>query len=115
MEAEQDWQLWDYAARATEFYGEAPEFIRRHVIILSPRAKAVQQVFPVKPEAIEQHKFGSSATWFDMERDEQRMLVQVAMNKTQCINKYGKCDKWDACHVLFRDENKFDTLFDKKE
>ena len=115
VEAEQDWQLWDYAARATEYYGEPVQFIRRHLIILSPKAGAHEQVFTISPEAIKQHQTASAFTWADMGRDELRALVDLEMNKTQCINKYGKCSMWDACHVLLRDLTKFNTIMDMKE
>src|SRR3990167_7431440 len=40
-EVETNWQLWDYAWRASQYYGEPVEWIRRHLIGFSPTARGV--------------------------------------------------------------------------
>lgn len=114
-EVEQDWQLWDYLWRATELYGEPVRYMRRHLIILSPKAQAHHRIFTVTPEAVEQQGKASTITWLDMERDVDRPLDELAMNRTQCINRYGKCEFFKACHELSRDESKFEVSMDRKE
>ena len=115
VEVEQDWQLWDYAWRVGDFYGEAVKYMRRHLIILSPRASSFHQLFTITPEAVTQWFESAKIWWARMAIDKNKPLKELAMNQTQCINKYGKCSFYEACHTLLRDESKMETLYDRKE
>ncbi len=114
VETEQDWQLWDYAWRVSEYYGQTVKYIRRHLIVLSPRANSFHQTFTLTKEAIEQWFKSAQLWWGDMAQDEEAPITGLEMRTPSCIKPW-KCEFFDACHTLFRDESKMGTLYDSKK
>lgn len=113
-ETDLDWQLWDYAWAAGNYYGEPVTWIRRHLTIMSPKAVAFQHPVKIDPKAIEAWADSASQHWDQMAKHDTITFNKLPMNWNECINKYGKCPAYDACHVLLRDESKMGTLYERK-
>lgn len=113
-ETDLSWQLWDYAWRASSYYGEPVTWIRTHLTIMSPKAVAFQHPVKILPEAIEAWAASASQHWDQMAKHDTMAFDKLPMNWNECINKYGKCPAYDACHVLLRDESKMETLYERK-
>ncbi len=111
-----NWQLWDYAWRAQQYYGRPVRWIRIHQIILSPRTKCIMsEPSRIKSENLKAWAENAQKHWDDMLMDDDGEFIQLRQNWRHCLNKYGKCPAYDACHTMLRDESAMETLYQKKE
>jgi len=113
-ETDLDWQLWDYAWRASNYYGESVTWIRRHLTIMSPKAVSFQHPVKIDPANLEAWAQSASQHWDQMAKHDTMAFDKLPMNWHECINRYGKCPAYDACHVLLRDVSKMETLYERK-
>jgi hypothetical protein len=113
-ESEVDWQLWDSAWRAWRYYEQAVAWRRRHLIVLSPQCKAFQHPSPVKYEGLVAWRKTALWAWQQMEKEEAGPVSEVPQRLSACIHpRFGKCEMYDACHVLFRNEKAMQGLYEK--
>jgi len=110
-----NWQLWDYAWRAQNYYGRPVKWIRQHIIILTPKTSCqFSDPAKVKPENLAMWEYNANLHWLDMAEDEGLAFNELHQNWKQCENKYGKCPAYDACHTLCRDEAAMENLYVRK-
>ena len=111
-----NWQLWDYAWRAQSYYGRPVRWIRIHQIILSPRTKCIMsEPSRIKPENLEAWAVNAQLTWDDMLRDDELFFNSLHQNWHHCLNKYGPCRAYQACHSFLRDEKQMESVYVRKE
>lgn len=116
VEVETDWQLRDYAWRASQYYGEPVEWIRRHLIVYSPTSKSFLQLFHLQPAALEQwERSARDWFWYRMKVEEIIAFDKLPQNLRECVGRYGKCPAFAACHDLFRDEKAMESIYKRKE
>ena len=110
-----NWQLWDYAWRAQSYYGRPVRWIRIHQIILSPRTKCIMsEPSRIKPENLKMWELNASITWKDMQSDDQFPFEILRQNWHHCLNKYGPCRAYQACHSFLRDEKQMESVYVRK-
>ena len=111
-----NWQLWDYAWRAQQYYGRPVRWIRIHQIILSPRTKCIMsEPSRIKPENLKAWARNASIIWQDMQSDDQFPFDILRQNTHFCLNKYGPCRAYQACHSFLRDEKQMESVYVRKE
>ncbi len=111
-----NWQLWDYAWRAQSYYGRPVRWIRIHQIILSPRTKCIMsEPSRINPENLEAWAFNAEELWSDMANDDKAPLRGLRQNWHHCLNKYGLCHAYQACHSFLRDEKQMESVYVHKE
>ncbi len=112
-----NWQLWDYAWRAQQYYGRPVRWIRIHQIILSPRTKCIMsEPSRIKPENLEAWAINAQRYWGEMQADdEQNLFAHLRQNWHYCLNKYGPCRAYQACHSFLRDEKQMESVYVRKE
>ncbi len=112
-----NWQLWDYAWRAQSYYDRPVRWIRIHQIILSPRTKCVMsEPSRIKPENLEAWAINAQRYWGEMQADdEQNLFAHLRQNWHYCLNKYGPCHAYQACHSFLRDEKQMASVYVRKE
>ena len=69
----------------------------------------------IKPENLEAWAADADRYWTEMLVDDRLPFNTLRQNWRHCLNKYGKCPAYDACHTLLRDESTMETLYNKKE
>lgn len=110
-----NWQLWDYLWRATQYYGRPARYIRRHLIILSPKARALcSDLIEISPARLEQWAKSATCYWGTMKHHDELSFNELPMNHNQCENRYGRCPAYVACHELLRDEKAMEAFYDRK-
>ena len=111
-----NWQLWDYAWRAQSYYGRPVRWIRIHQIILSPRTKCIMsEPSRIKPENLEAWAVNAEGYWLEMQRDDEMLFEHLQQNWHYCLNKYGPCRAYQACHSFLRDEKQMESVYVRKE
>ncbi|KKN66135.1 hypothetical protein LCGC14_0474250 [marine sediment metagenome] len=111
-----NWQLWDYAWRAQQYYGRPVRWIRIHQIILSPRTKCIMsEPSRIKPENLEAWAVNAERHWSYMAADDHVGLAFLPQNWHHCLNKYGPCRAYQACHSFLRDEKQMESVYVRKE
>ena len=111
-----NWQLWDYAWRAQSYYGRPVRWIRIHQIILSPRTKCVMsEPSRIKPENLEAWAKNAEGYWLEMQRDDEMLFEHLQQNWKYCLNKYGPCRAYQACHSFLRNEKQMESVYVRKE
>jgi hypothetical protein len=120
QEAESDWQLWDYAFRAREYYQQRDGIIvRRHLGVLTPRTKWYTHEVQIKPEVLDRWLLGAGLVWTEINKAKADVAggfaPLLAMNLRECIGRYGKCAFYLACHNLNLDPTKMSALYTEKE
>ncbi|KKK53148.1 hypothetical protein LCGC14_3097680 [marine sediment metagenome] len=111
-----NWQLWDYAWRAQSYYGRPVRWIRIHQIILSPRTKCIMsEPSRINPENLKAWARNASIIWQDMQSDDQFPFDILRQNTHYCLNKYGPCRAYQACHSFLRDEKQMESVYVRKE
>lgn len=115
IESETSWQLWDYAARVYEYYGLEDDgiIIRTHQGVLTPSTKWHTQERIIPAELLKKWSEGRDIKWLRMQEDENR--ENVTMELGSCIDRYGRCEMYDACHTCRLDETKIPAFYTKKE
>ncbi len=113
-EAEVDWQLWDYAYRAREYYQTNDIIVRRHLGVLTPRTKWYTNEFRIKPDVLNRWATGALKTWWEINRQKVEPS-ELLMNLRECIGRYGKCAFYDACHSCNLDPQKMSVFYTEKE
>lgn len=107
-----NWQLWDYAWRAQQYYGRPVRWIRIHQIILSPRVKCIMsEPSRIKPENLDHWLANAELHWGDMVEDDKVPFGALRQSYKQCNNKYGQCPAYEACHSFLRDEKVMEALY----
>ena len=110
-----NWQLWDYAWRAQSYYGRPVRWIRVHQIILSPRTKCIMsEPSRINPENLAEWATNANLHWCDMERDDEVPFNSLRQNYHYCLNKYGPCRAYQACHSFLRDEKQMESVYARK-
>ena len=110
-----NWQLWDYAWRAQSYYGRPVRWIRIHQIILSPRTKCIMsEPSRIKPENLEAWAKNAEKHWGDMDYDNEQAFNELRQNWHYCLNKYGPCRAYQACHSFLRDEKQMESVYVRK-
>ena len=111
-----NWQLWDYAWRAQSYYGRPVRWIRIHQIILSPRTKCIMsEPSRINPENLEAWASTAQLHWDDMAGDDKRQFKNLRQNYHYCLNKYGPCRAYQACHSFLRDEKQMESVYVRKQ
>ena len=112
-----NWQLWDYAWRAQSYYGRPVRWIRIHQIILSPRTKCIMsEPSRIKPENLKNWAYNAQKHWDDMVKDDfEESFSLLHQNWKHCLNKYGQCPAYEACHSFLRDEKAMESVYVRKE
>ena len=111
-----NWQLWDYAWRAQNYYGRPVRWIRIHQIILSPRTKCIMsEPSRINPENLEAWAMSAEDHWADMAEADKWPFNQLRQNWHHCLNKYGPCRAYQACHSFLRDEKQMESVYVRKE
>ena len=111
-----NWQLWDYAWRAQSYYGRPVRWIRIHQIILSPRTKCIMsEPSQINPENLEAWAKNAQKHWNDMSSDNGKDFNALHQNPHYCLNKYGPCRAYQACHSFLRDEKQMESVYVRKE
>ncbi|KKL67348.1 hypothetical protein LCGC14_2135880 [marine sediment metagenome] len=111
-----NWQLWDYAWRAQSYYGRPVRWIRIHQIILSPRTKCIMsEPSRINPENLEAWAKNAQLYWNEMSTDALFTFQQLTQNWHHCLNKYGPCRAYQACHSFLRDEKQMESVYVRKE
>lgn len=98
-------QLYGYAWRVAQEYGEPVETAIIHLIVLGPSAYTELHPVRITTEALKLWLTDVSKDWKDMAAGESRRRF------SSCVNQYGPCRFWAACHVLGGDETKFEGLY----
>ena len=112
------WQLFDYAWRIEQVYGEPVKAAYVHQIILHPKCQAILHPIILTPERLLAWSEQALAVseQMDYEREHPEVMWQ---NWTSCTNnpftQDHLCDFYDACHVLGGNESKFYSLYDVKQ
>ncbi|KKK85367.1 hypothetical protein LCGC14_2774050, partial [marine sediment metagenome] len=57
----------------------------------------------------------ASLHWFDMENDDKVPFHSLRQNWHHCLNKYGPCRAYQACHSFLRDEKQMESVYVRKE
>lgn len=122
-EAGTDWQLWDYAYRAREYYQQRENIIvRRHLGVLTPRTKWYVHEVNIRPEVLDRWVAGAHGVWTAINTTKQGQETGLyhgsdglTMNLRECHGRYGKCPFMDACHVCNQDPQKISAIYTKKE
>ncbi len=110
-----NWQLWDYAWRAQSYYGRPVRWIRIHQIILSPRTKCIMsEPSRINPENLKEWALNADIHWHDMEKDDRLPFKELRQNWHHCLNKYGPCRAYQACHSFLRDEKQMESVYVRK-
>ena len=110
-----NWQLWDYAWRAQSYYGRPVRWIRIHQIILSPRTKCIMsEPSRINPENLEAWSQNAEDVWSDMAEADKWQFKQLRQNWHHCLNKYGPCRAYQACHSFLRDEKQMESVYVRK-
>lgn len=116
QEAETDWQLWDYAYRAREYYGQTENIIvRRHLGVLTPRTKWYTHEVKIRPEVLEAWERGARSVWHDINQAKNNnKSTDLLMNLRECHGRYGKCPFYDFCHTCAGDEKRAEMIYTRK-
>ena len=69
----------------------------------------------INPENLERWAYNAESHWMDMVLDDNKAFGQLHQNYKHCLNKYGQCPAYAACHTLLRDESKMETIYVRKE
>ena len=110
-----NWQLWDYAWRAQSYYGRPVRWIRIHQIILSPRTKCIMsEPSRINPENLEAWSQNAEDVWSDMAEADKWQFKQLRQNWHHCLNKYGPCRAYQACHSFLRNEQEMESVYVRK-
>lgn len=104
---EESWQLLHTAWAVQEKYGEPVVEAGVQLIVLSPRCKAYPLSMKLDAERLASWLRTAERVWEVMAKDEPWM-------NTRSCRKYGRCDYWNACHVLAGDESRFPTLYERR-
>lgn len=121
-EASTDWQLWDYAYRAREYYQQRENIIvRRHLGVLTPRTKWYVHEVNIRPEVLDRWVGGAQNTWAAINatrQGEDRGVIHgsdgLTMNLRECHGRYGKCPFLDFCHSCAGDEKRAEMIYTRK-
>jgi uncharacterized protein YxjI len=118
-EAETDWQLWDYAYRAREYYQTNDIIVRRHLGVLTPRTKWFTHEVVIKPEVLDRWVRGAQEIWNQIARARQTFEIEgpdsLPMNLRECNGRFGRCPFFDACHSCNLDPTAMSVLYTEKE
>lgn len=115
LESETNWQLWDYAYRAREYYQTRNVAVRRHLGVLTPRMKwHLHGEIQIKPELLDRWANGARNVWFDLNRQKVEPS-DLLMNLRECIGRYGKCPFYEACHTCNLDPERMSLLYTRRE
>lgn len=107
-------QFWHYAWEVGETLGEPVKWTRAILVILSPKPTALPALVRVTPERLNFWLQGAEQHWQDMS-DEDQGRRQVVPRWPSCRGgRYGACEAYDACHILDRDESRYNTLYKRK-
>ena len=101
-------QMWHYAWAIQQEYGEPVEEVMIHLIVLAPRAYTELHPIRITQDGLTQWLESAVKDWWDMAHGENRARYG------SCLGKYGPCEFWKACHVLYGDEEKFEVLYERK-
>lgn len=119
QESEVDWQLWDYAYRAREYYQTNDIIVRRHLGVLTPRTKWYTHETRIKPDVLDRWLDGAGRVWLAMnevkELQASGFSPDLTMNLRECIGRYGRCTFYDACHSCNLDPQRMSMLYTQKE
>ena len=108
-----DWQLLHYAWEVGEVLGEPVKVVGPHLITLTPKVSGVYHPVMVNPFTLSEWHRQAEKLWLDMYRVAEGYDLPTA-NLFSCTTKFGRCEFWDACHVLDRDEEKMGTVYQRK-
>ncbi|KKL20908.1 hypothetical protein LCGC14_2450720, partial [marine sediment metagenome] len=92
-------------------------WIRIHQIILSPRTKCIMsEPSRIKPENLKNWAYNAQKHWDDMVKDDfEESFSLLHQNWKHCLNKYGQCPAYEACHSFLRDEKAMESVYVRKE
>ena len=111
-----NWQLWDYAWRTQSYYGRPVRWIRIHQIILSPQTKCIMsEPSRINPENLKAWSFNAEKYWMEMLEDDKQDFGYLRQNWHHCLNKYGPCRAYQACHSFLRDEKQMESVYVRKQ
>lgn len=100
---ETDIQLWEYAVRGQDHYGEPVVEVGHHHITVAPRMDAWFEPAIVNPVRLGLYRRDRELWLHQMARD--RESGMPAGRWTACQSKdenYGRCRMYDACHIYDR-------------
>lgn len=112
-EAERTWGLWHYAWRAQGYFGLPVRFIRKGLIVGTPRTVARLAEVEVTPEALERWETDAYNLWREMSLYRRAGVLPPA--RWSACKLYGGCAFYDGCHRLAADETRFSTLYMPKD
>lgn len=114
IEAETDWQLFDYAWRVMNTYQTENIAIRRHLGIVSPRPKWWLHQKRLNADVIKRWADGANHVWTDMDFHKINPLEQTPMRLPECVGRFGKCSMYEACHTYNQDPKMMEALYEQK-
>jgi PD-(D/E)XK nuclease superfamily protein len=112
IEAETDWQLFDYAWRVRNHYQTNNIAIRRHLGIVSPKSKWFLHQRRLNAETIERWADGANLVWEEIEAVKNGR--DPAMRLLECMGRFGKCPMYEACHTYNQDPKMMEALYEQK-
>ena len=118
------WQLWHYAWRWTYdhkcYWGhsdptmeQVPSELKTILLVLTPRTRLyTYDHHPTREQVIQWGERAQDA-WAQMRQDSTDP-AEVLGNYESCRGRYGRCEMYDACHVLDLDPERMKALYEQK-
>jgi len=69
----------------------------------------------IKPENLEAWAANAQVYWTNMVIDDSMPFNHLRQNWHHCLNKYGPCRAYQACHSFLRDEKQMEAIYVRKE
>lgn len=92
-----DWQLHHYAWAVGAYYGEPVAWIRRHLVVGSP--KAISRLVQFRVTAPQTAQWLSYAEWvWEQMTRERAGNIPIGTNYASCDGKFGLCSLIPFCH-----------------
>ncbi len=101
-------QLWHYAWEVGEVVGTPVSWVRVHQVTLTPRVSTFLHPVRVTPARVAFWLTGAERAWDDM------LDYAVVPRFDSCYTKYGRCEMYEACHVLDLDHDRMDAIYERR-
>lgn len=99
-------QLYHYAWEVAEVLGEPVTWCKIHLINLTPLDTMLHPV-EIRPAQLALWLEGAKRTWAAMAND------APTAQFSGCVNKYGRCEFLDACHVIGTEPDSMEALYER--
>ncbi len=115
IDAETDWQLFDYAWRVMNHYQTENIAIRRHMGVVSPKMKWWLHQKRLNAYTIKRWADGANLVWDSMAAlKDPTSLFTPTMRLVECMGRFGKCPMYEACHTYNQDPKMMEALYEQK-